>query len=87
MACVETLDASDPPPDHVVIVDNGSEDDSIERLEAWADEHWIWRLAGTSAGPGPEGFLVRFSRAQAEEEVRARFVVGAWPVINNFLFL
>ena len=49
MACVETLDASNPPPQHVVIVDNGSVDDSIERLEAWADEHWIWRLAGTSS--------------------------------------
>ena len=49
MACVETLDAADPPPDHVVVVDNGSVDDSIERLEAWADEHWIWRLAGTSS--------------------------------------
>lgn len=49
MACVETLDAAVPPPDHVVVVDNGSVDDSIERLEAWADENWIWRLAGTSA--------------------------------------
>ena len=49
MACVENLDASEPPPAHVVIVDNGSVDDSIEQLEAWADEHWIWRLGGASA--------------------------------------
>ena len=51
MHCVETLDASDPPPHHVVVVDNGSVDDSIEQLEAWADEHWIWRLAGADGVP------------------------------------
>jgi GT2 family glycosyltransferase len=50
MACVESLDAADPAPDHVVILDNGSVDDSVERLEAWADEHWIWRLSGGTTG-------------------------------------
>ena len=52
MQCVETLERADPAPDHVVVVDNGSQDDSVERLEAWADEHWIWRLStGTSGKP------------------------------------
>jgi GT2 family glycosyltransferase len=50
MRCVENLDAAEPPPDHVVIVDNGSEDDSINRLEAWADEHWIWRVGNAAPG-------------------------------------
>lgn len=34
------------PPAHVVLVDNGSADDSVERLEEWADEHWMWRVSG-----------------------------------------
>ncbi len=50
MRCVEALDSANPPPDHVVVVDNGSEDDSVERLEAWADEHWIWRMSGGQRG-------------------------------------
>lgn len=58
MACVENLDAANPPPDHVVIVDNGSIDDSIERLEAWADEHWIWRLGGTNSESAKTGDAV-----------------------------
>ena len=45
MRCVENLDTADPPPEHVIVVDNGSEDDSIDRLEAWADEHWMWRVS------------------------------------------
>ncbi len=50
MSCVEALDAADLPPNHVVVVDNGSTDDSVERLEAWADEHWMWRMrAGTAS--------------------------------------
>lgn len=50
MRCVEALEKADAPPDHVVIVDNGSRDDSVERLEAWADEHWIWRLSTGTSG-------------------------------------
>jgi hypothetical protein len=50
MRCVETLERADPAPDHVVVVDNGSQDDSVERLEAWADEHWIWRLSSGTSG-------------------------------------
>lgn len=50
MRCVESLETADPAPDHVVVVDNGSTDDSVERLEAWADEHWIWRMSGGTAG-------------------------------------
>lgn len=50
MRCVETLEAADPAPDHVVVVDNGSADDSVGRLEAWADEHWIWRMSGGTSG-------------------------------------
>lgn len=50
MKCVETLEAAEPAPDHVVVVDNGSTDDSVARLEAWADEHWIWRLSSGTAG-------------------------------------
>jgi GT2 family glycosyltransferase len=50
MRCVEELEKSEPAPAHVVIVDNGSADDSVDRLEAWADEHWIWRV-----GTGPSG--------------------------------
>lgn len=55
MQCVEALERADTPPDHVVVVDNGSDDDSVERLEAWADEHWIWRLStGTSGNSAAE---------------------------------
>jgi GT2 family glycosyltransferase len=50
MRCVEVLEAADPAPDHVVVVDNGSADDSVGRLEAWADEHWIWRMSGGTSG-------------------------------------
>ena len=50
MRCVEILEKADPPPDHVVVVDNGSQDDSVERLEAWADEHWIWRMSTGTRG-------------------------------------
>jgi GT2 family glycosyltransferase len=50
MECVEALERADTPPDHVVVVDNGSEDDSVERLEVWADEHWIWRLSTGTSG-------------------------------------
>ncbi len=50
MRCVEALEAADPAPDHVVVVDNGSADDSVGRLEAWADEHWIWRMSGGTSG-------------------------------------
>ncbi|MEO7502873.1 MAG: glycosyltransferase family 2 protein [Gemmatimonadaceae bacterium] len=50
MECVEALERADTPPDHVVVVDNGSDDDSVERLEAWADEHWIWRLSTGTSG-------------------------------------
>ncbi len=49
MRCVEALETAETPPDHVVIVDNGSADNSVARLDAWADEHWMWRM---SAGPG-----------------------------------
>jgi glycosyltransferase involved in cell wall biosynthesis len=45
MACIKTLDEASPPPSHVVVVDNGSLDDSVARLEAWADENWMWRVA------------------------------------------
>ncbi|MFN2602606.1 MAG: glycosyltransferase family 2 protein [Gemmatimonadaceae bacterium] len=44
MACIKALDEAQPPPSHVVVVDNGSLDDSVARLEAWADENWIWRV-------------------------------------------
>lgn len=56
MQCVETLERAAPAPDHVVVVDNGSQDDSVDRLEAWADEHWIWRMStGTSGNAGSAG--------------------------------
>jgi GT2 family glycosyltransferase len=54
MMCVEALDRAQPPPDHVVVVDNGSGDDSVERLEEWADEHWLWRLSGAGSGGTPQ---------------------------------
>lgn len=53
MRCVENLDSTDPSPDHVIIVDNGSEDDSIDRLEAWADEHWLWRVGQSDPNAVP----------------------------------
>ncbi|HEY4955397.1 MAG TPA: glycosyltransferase family 2 protein [Gemmatimonadaceae bacterium] len=64
MRCVEALEAIDPAPDHVVVVDNGSEDDSVERLESWADEHWIWRMSGGTSDSS--------SRAEAPWLVIAR---------------
>lgn len=53
-------------------------DDLVARGAAAAGADVRFNARVLSAGPGPGGFLVRFSRAQAEEEVRARFVVGAW---------
>ena len=50
MRCVEALESVEPAPDHVVVVDNGSADDSVDVLEAWADEHWIWRMSGGTSG-------------------------------------
>lgn len=56
MRCVESLETAEPAPDHVVVVDNGSTDDSVERLESWADEHWIWRMSGgTTGNKGADG--------------------------------
>jgi len=50
MRCIEALECVEPAPDHVVVVDNGSADDSVAVLEAWADEHWIWRMSGGTSG-------------------------------------
>lgn len=36
IAALESLVAADPRPDHVVVVDNGSEDDSAARLREWS---------------------------------------------------
>lgn len=35
IACVEALSAASPPPNFVVVVDNGSHDDSITRIRKW----------------------------------------------------
>lgn len=35
IACLDALFATTPPPDHVVVVDNGSEDDSLSRIKSW----------------------------------------------------
>ena len=37
--CLESLFRSDYPHFQVVVCDNGSQDDSLERIRAWADEH------------------------------------------------
>ena len=38
-AALESLLAAAPRPDHVVVVDNGSHDDSVRRLNAWRDQN------------------------------------------------
>ena len=38
-AALESLLEADPRPDHVVVVDNGSHDDSVQRLNAWRDHN------------------------------------------------
>jgi flavin-dependent dehydrogenase len=54
-------------------------DDLVARGAAAAGADTCFNARVLSVGPGrPEGFLVRFSRAQTEQEIRARFVVGAW---------
>ena len=38
-AALDSLLAANPRPDHVIVVDNGSHDDSVARLNAWAEQH------------------------------------------------
>lgn len=54
-------------------------DDLIARAAAAAGAETQFEARVQSVeGDAPEEFRVRFSRDQAEQEVRARFVVGAW---------
>jgi GT2 family glycosyltransferase len=40
-ACITSLRAADPPPMSIIVVDNGSTDDSLPRLQRWAESHAI----------------------------------------------
>ena len=55
VASLESLWAAAPPPQHVVVVDNGSTDGSIEQLRAWASA----RSSGTRAGGPPAQYAPR----------------------------
>lgn len=45
IAALESLYRADPRPESVVVIDNGSSDDSLERLRVWAAERVQFRLA------------------------------------------
>jgi GT2 family glycosyltransferase len=40
--CIESLLAADPRPAHVVVVDNGSSDSSVQILKRWGQEHDVY---------------------------------------------
>ncbi|MEO8945012.1 MAG: glycosyltransferase family 2 protein [Gemmatimonadaceae bacterium] len=49
-AALDSLLAASPRPDHVVVVDNGSHDDSIERLQQWLTRNAAVIAAGAPVG-------------------------------------
>src|SRR6185312_10296990 len=49
-AALDSLLEADPRPDHVVVVDNGSHDDSVQRLNAWRERN---EPRGDSNAAGP----------------------------------
>ncbi len=61
IACLESLWASDYRNFAAVVVDNGSRDDSLARIEAWAQD------ARLPADPDRRFFLRTYSRAQSEQ--------------------
>jgi len=73
VVCLDSLFAAEPRPDHIVVVDNGSTDDSVERITNWGidhnvdtperlDEPWLTILsAGTNRGfAGGNNVGIRF---------------------------
>ena len=70
--CLESLLASDYPDFQVVVCDNGSTDESLERIQAWADGHMQARRDGLpwrklDASPLRKPVMwVRYSRTEAE---------------------
>lgn len=64
-AALDSLLAADPRPDHVVVVDNGSHDDSVSRLNAWLEANTPRDSSGSPspwltiiAEPDNRGFAV-----------------------------
>ncbi len=44
ISCLEALQRAEPRPEHVIVVDNGSEDDSAAAIEAWlSHDRWLLR--------------------------------------------
>jgi GT2 family glycosyltransferase len=42
IACLKALERADPQPQHVVVVDNGSADDSLDAIESWLSQgQWL----------------------------------------------
>jgi GT2 family glycosyltransferase len=69
IACLDSLAAASPRADRVVVVDNGSTDDSMSRLRRWAQQHgfdgeqgWVVFIeAGTNRGfAGGNNLGIRF---------------------------
>jgi len=51
IAALDSLIAANPLPERVIVMDNGSEDDSIARLTDWSNDHGIdWAMTTTSSG-------------------------------------
>jgi len=84
VASLESLWAAAPPPQHVVVVDNGSTDGSIEQLRAWASA----RSSGTRAG-GPRFTLLAAggNRGFAGANNLALRRLAADPTLTHFLLL
>jgi len=50
--CLDSLAAATPRPAHVVVVDNGSSDDSLQRLTDWAEASGVvWGMVGNAGAP------------------------------------
>lgn len=55
LACLESLHSADPAPANVVVVDNASTDDGVDRIRAWAEAKEIpSRVAFVPAAPASE---------------------------------
>ena len=64
IAALESLVAAQPRPDHVVVVDNGSADDSVARLRKWCTVNapsWSEAIAGLSGEVDPSVWLLLIS--------------------------
>ena len=73
MACLSALVAANPTPERIVIVDNGSEDDSLSRIERWcasSADHNRLRVIATGKNLGfAGGTNVGIERLMTDDDV------------------